>query len=138
MPRKRQTMSGADAQNIKSVPGQRYGEGKEQQALQQAMPAPDLASPEFSAGPPTFPGMPPAAPTAIDPMAVQGFLNQTKPNLLGMTGRPDEPVTAGLASGPGPGPEVMRNTAPIRRYLDQLTADTGNPKWRRLAERAGL
>jgi len=140
MPRKRKTMSGEDAQKIGSVPGQRYGEGQDQQALQRAMPAPDMSGPVSAAPQPTFSNPSQASPAvAVDPMQVQQFLAQTKPNLLGGSRLPDEPVTAGLPSGPGPGPEVLqRTTAPMRRYLERLSAETGNPKWKQLAQKAGL
>ena len=45
MPRKRKTLSGDAAQNIKSVPGQRYGENINQQAMQRSMPAPQRQGP---------------------------------------------------------------------------------------------
>ena len=45
MPRKRKTLSGDAAQNIKSVPGQRYGENINQQAMQRSMPAPQRQAP---------------------------------------------------------------------------------------------
>lgn len=142
MPRKRKTLSGEDAQNIKSVPGQRYGEGQDQQALQRAMPAPDMQQPVSAApaAPPVFSAMPQAGPAlAPDPMQVQQYLQTSKPNLLAGSRNPDQPVTAGLSSGPGPGPEVLaRNTTPMRRYLERLSADTGNPKWKMLAQKAGL
>lgn len=139
MPRKRKTMSGEDAQNIGSVPGQRYGEGQDQQALQRAMPAPDMQANVPTGGPPVFAGAPSIARVNPDPMQVQQFLQTSKPNLLGGTRNPDQPVTAGLSTGPGPGPEVlMRNTTPMRRYLERLSADTGNPKWKMLAQKAGL
>lgn len=141
MPRKRKTMSGEDAQNIGSVPGQRYGEGDDQQAMQRAMPAPDMQQPVTAApsAPPVFGNPGGASRVNPDPMQVQQFLSQTKPNLLGGTMNPDQPITAGLSTGPGPGPEVLaRNTSPMRRYLERLSADTGNPKWKMLAEKAGL
>lgn len=139
MPRKRQTMSGDDAQNIGSVPGQRYGEGVEQQAMQQAMPAPDVAG----TPPPAAPSAPmgdPQRPQA-DPAAIQQFLAQHKPSLLAQTGRPDEPVTAGLPGGPGAGPEALSmpiGMTPLARTLQRLSRDTGNPMFSRLAERARL
>jgi len=37
MPRKRKTLSGDAAQEVKSVPGQRYGEGVAQQQMQQQL-----------------------------------------------------------------------------------------------------
>lgn len=140
MPRKRKTMSGDDAQNISSVPGQRYGEGVAQQQMQQAMPAPDRS------GAPAGAAAPPGAVEAIPPQAappvdVQQYLAQHNPNLLSGTKLPDQPVTAGLPTGPGPGPEVLnmlKASTPLRRYLEELTAQSGDPTFRRLAERAGL
>lgn len=46
MPRARKTRSGDPAQNIQSVPGQRYGEGVAQQALQRNLPAPERTDQE--------------------------------------------------------------------------------------------
>ena len=140
--RKRETQSGADAQTVKSVPGQRYGEGKEQQELLSAMPAPDLAADNsrtlgaapMPQGSPVLPGAPP------DAGMVQQFLQENKPGLLGGTQQPNTPVTDGLSTGAGRGPEAIRAQAvtPIARMMQQLSADTGNQKWARLAERAGL
>ena len=136
MPRKRKTMSGADAQNIASVPGQRYGEGPAQQKLQETLPAPDTQGTVGPGGGSAVPAPQVAPPPAVDPEQVGMFLGQNKPNLLAHTGNPDQPVTAGLPFGPGPGPSSTRT--PMSRYLANLAADTGNPKWKRLAERAGL
>ena len=145
MPRARKTMSGDRAQSIKSVPGQRYGEGVEQQALQRNLPAParnDVPSPSTGAS-----ALPPSAgapvtppPPAADPAMIQQYLAQHRPNLLGGTQMPDTPVTDGLSSGPGRGPNALMENArtPISRMLRQLAADTGNPKWQRMAERAGM
>jgi hypothetical protein len=75
------------------------------------------------------------------PEEIQAYLAQNNPNLLSGTQRPDEPVTSGMSLGPGAGPGVlgMRNaTTPLARYYENLSAETGNPKWKRLAEEAGL
>lgn len=144
MPRKRKTMSGADAQNIPSTAGVRYGEGDDMQELQQGLPSPNTAgtvgaggtvpAPQAPQGEPVLPGQPP------DPALVQQFLSQNQPALFKQgTQQPDVPLTDGLASGPGRGPEAMAlDRTPTSRFLRQLASDTGNPKWRRLAERAGL
>lgn len=68
---------------ILRIPGQGYGEQAAQIAQQQAVPGP----------PPGVQGgwEPPPAPTPLH----------------APTERPDEPVTAGLATGPGPGPEAL-------------------------------
>jgi len=136
MPRKRKTMSGADAQSIQSVPGQRYGEGPDQAALQATLPAPDTQGQVPSAAPPapTVTG-----PMPVDPGQIQQFLAGHNPALLSGTRQPDTPVTDGLSTGPGRGPAALKmNVTPIARFYDRLAADTGNQKWKRLAERAGL
>ena len=134
----RTTQAGDPAQKIASVPGQRYGEGVEQQAMQQAMPAPDMVeatapNPSAPQGAPVMP-MPP-----VDPAAIQGYLQSNNPNMLGGTALPDQPVTAGLSSGPGAGPSAVAGPrTPPSRWLSRMAEETGNPKWRRLAEQAGL
>ncbi len=142
MPRRRQTRTGADAQNIDSVPGQRYGEGVEQQQLQQTMPAPDGPAPVATSAPPGPGGaVPPSPQQPVDEAAIQAYLQRNNPALLAGTQLPGEPVTAGLSTGPGAGPDALRlgaSTTPIARYMSRLTQDTGNPKWAQLAERAGL
>lgn len=65
----------ADSQPIRSLPDAEYGANKEFREIQQG--APLFAQPE-----------PPSAPSG----------------LFAPTDRPDEPVTAGIASGPGAGP----------------------------------
>ncbi len=149
MPReRRKTRTGEDAQNIKSVPGQRYGEGVKQQAMQRAMPAPDNTNQVQVPSAPT-PEMAVDPATATDPVAQAAPLTKQdlaammgNPNLLGQpSARPNEPITTGLSSGAGPGREVLmtgQGESPIGRYLSQLSAETGNPKWARMRERAGL
>lgn len=150
MPRKRLTQSGAPAQKVESVAGQRYGEGVEQAALQRAMPAPNARA----MGP--SPSQPPmqapvteqqvAAPAPSDADRFAAALQQAQAlrgqaGLLAQpTARPDEPVTAGLPFGPGPGPEVL---GPIRenptgKFFRYLTKISGDPSFAEMARRAGL
>lgn len=139
MPRKRKTLTGADAQDIKSVPGQRYGEGVDQQAMQRAMPAPDgmqasvpsVEIPEMQAQPTS---------RAAGPESIAEFLSSNNPGLLSQPGS-DRPVTSGLPTGPGPGPEILRLTgtqSPLARQLLELSKATGSPVFERLAQRAGM
>jgi hypothetical protein len=129
----RVTQSGDPAQKIASVPGQRYGEGVEQQAMQQAMPAPDL----MKATAPSAPAVIPSPP--VDPAMVQNYLGSHNPGMLGTTAHPDQPLTAGMSTGPGPGQSAIAGPrTPASRWLMRMAEDTGNPKWRRLAEQAGL
>lgn len=131
----RTTMAGDPAQKIGSVPGQRYGEGVQQQAMQRQMPAPDMQ--QATAPSPSAAPVQPMPPT--DPSMVQEYLATQNPNMLGGTQIPDQPVTAGLSTGPGPGRSAIAGPkTPMSRWLMRMAEDTGNPKWRRLAEQAGL
>lgn len=93
---------------VRAAPGQTYGQRQAQVEAQRAVP---MAAPTAPVAPtaPTggggpAPGMPPIMPGQ--------FGGLTRP-----TERPLEPVTAGIKSGPGPGPEVLPTTAQM----------TGNP-----------
>jgi len=138
VPRKQKTISGDDPQKIASVPGQRYGEGIEQADMQSKMPAPQVDGPPANGSQPVVAAPQKAGPS---PEMLQQFLAANNPQLLSQSQLPDEPVTAGLRTGPGAGPEAMtlaQTTTPIARTLRQISAATGNPKWARLAERANL
>lgn len=141
MPRKRKTQSGAPAQGIPpSVPGVRYGEGVEHQQLARTLPPADMRHAAPAATPQ---GAPEGAPGPVSPMAnPEALMAQLQGAPLGMLSgsqRPNEPVTAGLPTGPGPGPEVLRRgTTPLARTLANLAARTGNENYARLASKAGL
>lgn len=95
-----------------AAPDQPYGEAGKQLAAQEQVP---MAPP---------PGTPPAAPSmppGLEPGALGGLADPS--------GRPTEPITAGIRSGPGPGPEVLTST-PRRRGEDLLrlaAEETGDP-----------
>ena len=142
MPRRRKTMSGAPAQAIKSVPGQRYGEGVQQAQMQQQMPAPNTRNemPQVSI---SQSGMAAAA-GDMPPMETVQPLNDPAVALrslpTGLMNRPDNrPVTSGLAFGPGSGPEVMGTPVtarrPSTRMLQMLYDMTNDPMYLRLLER---
>lgn len=75
--------------------GQEYGKAGAQIAAQRAVPLP--------AAPPVSRGAPGQAGGAVGPFATPA----DTPSLTDPTQRPDEPLTAGLPFGPGPGPEAM-------------------------------
>jgi hypothetical protein len=83
-----QRTDGGPAQGAKYISGLPYGEGRatydQQTAAPMAAAAPTPPTPEVPSGPPML--------SLNDP-----------------TQRPDEPLTAGLNIGEGPGAEVMRN-----------------------------
>jgi hypothetical protein len=92
-----------------TVPGQEYGMAGQQMAAQSAVPMGSAPMPQI------------AAPA---PQAQAGPMPGSLPHLES-TQRPNEPVTAGLPFGPGPGPEVLANQAgpnsPVGATFDALS-----------------
>lgn len=134
MPRgqRRRTATGEPAQKVASVPGQRYGEGIEQQQLQRAMPAANVTEISTGSG---------SAPEPEPQRSVQDLLGDAPLGLLAAPGDPNRPITTGLEHGPGAGPEALRlgrTRTPIARTLETLAARTGDPWFRELLEKAGL
>ena len=102
----------ADSQPIRDVPGGNYGDRKEMQQIQQgadmyAQPAPGAAGKSMPM--PSMPG-----------------------SLFEPTRRPDEPITAGIASGPGDGPsntgeQVTEDMQLLATYLPDLRKAAAAP-----------
>lgn len=159
MPRQRKTLGGDKAQPAVPVAGQEYGMGVQQMQMQKAMPMPQVQSgPRAvgdqvvtsaqqgaqSAGAAVVQAHAPMGPDGIAAthaaamQAAQGHADQT--GILTLpTQRPNEPVTAGLTRGPGPGPEALGivHGSPAGDILRRLTASTGDPMFAELARRAG-
>jgi hypothetical protein len=98
------------------APAQNYGERQQQQAAQRAVP---VAAPLGGPTPSPTPGgaAPTPAPTGpsggapspgLPPVSGPGILPFLHPS-----NRPNEPVTAGLPSGPGPGPESLTGVGAV-------------------------
>lgn len=92
--------------SVVRIPGQQYGAQTAQVAAQQAAPMPG--------GTPA-----PTAPPAAGPPPLGAGMADLPP-LTGPTTAPDEPLTAGVDFGPGPGSEILGPK------VDQITAATGN------------
>lgn len=114
--------------------------------MQKAMPAPQL---QQAAPTPTPAAAAPAGAAAPMPSRAQRYEQalaaaaqlKGQAGILGEpTARPNEPVTAGLPVGPGPGPEVltMPRGNPTGNLMRRLAAATGDSYLRELADRAGL
>lgn len=85
---------GGPAQGVKSLPGAGYGENKQFEQIQQGAPM---------------------AGSARNPKPAM-------PSVTGLgapSGRPDEPITAGISRGPGAGPEALGRQS----FADQKLAD---------------
>lgn len=121
--------AGAKPIPMQAVPGQQYGAVKQQIDAQRAVPM------QGTPMPPTSPQQPtPGQPGTPDPLLAQASPvtypgdhgDPTRP-----TQRPSEPVTAGLAVGPGPGPEMLP-TSPasaqtVGQFLQSLASRPGAP-----------
>ncbi len=84
--------------------------------------------------------VPVPVPGAGPPPDLQAMLGQAPIGLLAGSQLPNQPVTAGLSSGPGVGPEGFagQSRTPLARTLNQLAERTGDPVFARLARKAGL
>ncbi len=108
-------MAKGKTQAIAVASGQTYGNRQASEQSQRDMP---------------LPGDPIA-----NLMADTGTFDGTPTSLLAPTQRPDEPVTAGLTTGPGPGPEVL--FGPSTKASDTfayLAEQTGDSYFLQLAE----
>ena len=107
MPRDRQVPQAPNAQA--------YGQKGDQLAAQAAMPLPQTNAAPMPRGMPTERAISPdavAAAQAFDP----GITPLGSP-----TSRPNEPITAGLSVGPGPGPEIFAQPGRAKRLAETLT-----------------
>ncbi len=133
MPRK-----GKGQQPIVEMPSPGYGEGEELTQMQR-----DVSLPE--GGPITGSiEIAEPSPPAVDPIALAAeHVNPTGLPLHAPTQRPEVPITHGLPTGPGPGPEIYRGRSLINRRTAtaevlSLWADlSDNPEFARLARKYG-
>jgi len=101
-------MSDIATQVAQAPKGAEYGEAEATLRRQQVQPVAGGATPTPSSGPSPAP-MPGMGPGEI-------------PGLADPSSFPEEPLTAGLASGPGPGPEALRSASFGPQELSVLRA----------------
>lgn len=89
-----------DGQVTSTMPGQDYGQAKQDHAVQSLKPM--AAAPQ----------MPPAAQVPAQPGQASGAPAYSGPDFGAPSSRPHEPVTAGAPAGPGPGLEAL-GTPPV-------------------------
>jgi hypothetical protein len=108
---------------IQAAPGQPYGQAGAQIAAQRALPLASAPAPAPVA--PSAPAAPPVMPGSLTPL--------TAP-----TTRPNEPLTAGIDSGPGPGSAVLGLNAgdTLRSLLTSISqSPTATPEVAALLQR---
>lgn len=134
---------GTPTQPATADTGLPYGEHQALVAAQQAVPLPATApvptAPTPGVPAPGTPQAPPMDPAAALQMAAQSMRSpDERPGLFSPSRRPSEPVTAGLPSGPGAGPEALGNNAGAQMadLFARIAQANGDPALARLAELA--
>ena len=107
-------------QPVTVAPGQEYGGRKMLENAQKVVPLPEQP-PTPSPSPPAAGAASPAMPAGPQPGLSPGELDFTRP-----TERPNEPVTAGLPVGPGPGPEALNLPSAAGQTAMQLSTIYAN------------
>lgn len=144
MPRKRKTISGADAAPARPAVGVPYGEGERRLESQRRTPLPAGPPPSPGAGSTggisSGPGSGPPGPGSQQMrmlaalQAAQGMKPPT--SVFSATERPAEPLSTGLPIGPGAGPEIIRSGDRVAQTFRLLADVTGDPRFEDLADLA--
>jgi len=110
-------------QTVQAPAGENYGDKVAMEDAQRAIPLENTAGVQNQ--------MAQGAPQGLPPSGL--------PSLGGPTARPNEPITSGIAIGPGAGPEALANPAVSTAMYDTLAAMariTGSADLEDLAQRA--
>lgn len=118
----RSDLQSAEPVAIKTAPGQTYGQRTAQAAAQKAVPLAPPPGPAVTPSAPPVPAGPPHSGQQLGPQTPQQSPPQSlhstspEPGELHWTGpsqRPNEPLTHGMAQGPGAGPTVLTGIGAI-------------------------
>jgi len=146
MPRAKKTASGVPGQKVQAITGQEYGKGKQQEALQRTMPAPNQVAVTPPAPTRVQPNPEPTPQAAAPQSRPQMDFGQLTEQLRGAGGilrqpddRPDVPFNATLND---PSAAARLGLASPKSRTGQIMRDlsdrTGDPVFADLAARAGL
>lgn len=120
------------AKKAQIAPGEPYGERQQLEAMAAAAPMADASMMPIVGDPAMMQQAAVQQATAMPPN--DGIL--TRPDTA-----PNRPITAGLPSGAGPGPEALniqnRRQQQLQRQLQLAAETTGNPKLQEMADRVG-
>lgn len=138
MPRAKKTIGGAPGQKVEAIQGQTYGMGVQQEDLQRAMPAPN-ESVQTQPAPTDSTGNPPEQATPVRPgLSFQEAMQRVQ-GAGGVLSAPDDnpsiPITDGLSTGPGRGPEALNNASALGNTLRRLALQTGDPVFNELVSK---
>lgn len=139
MPRRRKpapapgNTGGYAAQPAAAPTGMPYGAHQASVESQQNLPLAQVVPAGGTGGP--APEAPNAAQRLAAAVAAARRVRPPTP-LTGPSQRPMEPLTAGMATGPGPGPEVLRNGDRVARTMKLLAEVTGDAGFNELFEKS--
>lgn len=143
MPRAKKTAQGSPGQPVQAFAGQTYGEGERQEELQRSMPAPNVE--EVSAPRPTPVQSQEVSETGQPQQRSRTSFTDVTAALQGMGGilrapddKPTVPITDGLPTGPGRGPEALQRSTQLGNTLRRLAMQTNDPIFAELASKIGL
>jgi hypothetical protein len=134
-------MGQPNGQPITTPTGLPYGENKDLQQAQAAVPLAGGGGNPQGLPPSQAPaGLPPSGGGGIPPTAMDSARQYQMPDLglMAPTARPHEPVTAGLTSGPGAGPSPQSNNGSqgLAAMLTRMAQMSDSPALGQLASRA--
>lgn len=115
-----------DAQAPAAPTGMPYGQHQASIDAQKVVPLPNATAPAPSA--PAAPGPPTGG---FDMMAALEAAKAHNPSMGGFgdpTTQPHVPLTSGIASGPGPGPEALNLPSPVTNLAQLLSAMASSPQ----------
>lgn len=145
MPRSRKTAAGTPAQPVEAMTGQQYGRARQQEALQQAMPTPQVSSPQIPVAPPQtisgpseMPSQTPQVPQRMSPLEAIQMLRGQGGLLTAPDDNPAIPITDGLSTGPGRGREVRNTESALGDTLRRLAMQTNDPVFMELASKVSF
>lgn len=143
MPRAKKTAQGSPGQPVEAFTGQTYGEGARQEELQRSMPAPNVEQASAPRPPSTQPqAVSESAQSQQRPRASFADVTAALQGMGGILRAPDDkptvPITDGLSTGPGRGPEALQRSTQLGNTLRRLAMQTNDPIFAELASKIGL
>lgn len=143
MPRAKKTAQGSPGQPVQAFAGQTYGEGARQEELQRSMPAPNVEETPIARMPVAQQQeVPEDAQPQQRPRASFSDVTAALQGMGGILRAPDDkptvPITDGLATGPGRGPEALQRSTQLGNTLRRLAMQTNDPVFAELASKIGL
>lgn len=133
-------MGGVPGQAVQAIQGQTYGNAVRQEALQKTMPSPNQQAAIPTPRPvatqsdqtPPVENQPAAAPDVMSQIAGMGGI------LRAADDDPNIPITDGLSTGPGRGPQALMGGSQMEQMLRRLALQTNDPVFYDIMAKVGF